>query len=68
MDTCCGSSSCSIWTFSAFVPKRRKIKTLVRRRQKVIRRVIPFPSVLEPIPKEVEEEDDEDEEDNLPLS
>ena len=33
----------------------------------MIRRVIPFPSILEVILEE-EEEDDEDEEDNLPLS
>ena len=34
----------------------------------MIKKVIAFPLVLEPIPKEVEEEDDEDEEDNLPLN
>ena len=50
------------------MPKRRKIKTLVKRRQKVIKKVIPFPFILEPIPKEVEEEGDEDEEDDLTLS
>ena len=46
--------------------KEKKKKTLVRRtrRQKVIRRVIPIPSILETIPKE----DEEDEEDDLSLS
>ena len=48
--------------------KRIKIKTLVKRRQKVIRRVIHFPPVLEVILEGEEEEDDEDEEDNLPLN
>ena len=52
---------------SPSTPKRRKIKTPIKRRQKVIRKVIPFPSVPKNITKE-EEEDDEDEEDNLPLS
>lgn len=51
---------------SPLAPKRRKIKTLVKRRKKVIRMVIPFPLVLEVIPEE--EEEDEDEEDNVPLS
>ena len=45
-------------------PMRRKIKSLVKRRQKVIIKVIPFSSVLEVIL----EEHDGDEEDNLPLS
>lgn len=49
-------------------PKRRKIKTLVKRRQKVIRKVIHFQSVLEVILEEGEEEDDENEEDNLSLN
>ncbi len=31
---------------SPYAPKKRKIKTLVKRRQKMIKRVIPFPSVL----------------------
>ena len=46
------------------------MKTQIKRRQKVIRKVIPFPSVLEVIleEEEEEEEDDEVEEDNLPLS
>ena len=50
-------------------PKKRKMKTPIRRtrKQKVIKKVIPFPSVPEVIPKE-EEEDNEDEEDNLSLS
>ena len=43
------------------------MKTLFKRRQKVIRKVIHFLSVLEFILEEGEE-DDEDEEDNLPLS
>ena len=43
------------------------MKTLVKRRQKVIMRVIPFPSILEVI-LEGEEEDDEDKEDKIPLS
>ena len=51
-----------------FMPKIKKIKNMLKRRKNVIRRVIPFPSVLEPIPKEEEEEDYEDEEDILPLN
>ena len=50
------------------MPKKRKIKTLVKRRQKVIRKVIPFPLIPEPISEEEKEEDDEEEEDNLPLN
>ena len=53
---------------SLYTSNRRNIKTLVKRRKYIIRRVIPFPSVLEAIPKEDEEEDDEDEEDNLLLN
>lgn len=53
---------------SPFTPKKRKIKTLIKRRQKVNRRVIPSPSVPEVIPEGEEEEDDEDEDDNLPLN
>ena len=34
----------------------------------MIKKVIPFPSIPEPIPKEAKEEFDEDEEDDLPLS
>ena len=52
---------------SPLAPKRRNIKTLVKRRHKVIRKVIPFPSVLKVILEE-EEEDAEDEEDKLLLS
>ena len=41
----------------------------MKRRQKVIKKVIPFPSTLEHILEEEEEkEGDEDEEDNIPLS
>ena len=47
--------------------KREKINTLVKKRQKVIKKVIHFPSIPEPIVEEVEEQHDEDEEDNLPL-
>lgn len=49
-------------------PKKIKIKTPVKRRQKVIRRIIPFPSVPKFILEEEEEKDDEDEEDNFPLN
>ena len=40
----------------------------MKRRQKVIRKVIPFPSVSKVILEGEEEEDNEDEEDNLPLN
>ena len=49
---------------SPSIPKRRKIKTLVKRIQKVIKKVIHFPSIPEPIPKKAKDEDDDD----LPLS
>ena len=54
---------------SPSAPKKINMKTLVKRirRKKVIRKVIPFPSVPNVIPKE-EEENDEDEEDNVRLS
>ena len=52
---------------SPLAPKKIKMKTPVKKRQKVIRKAIPFPLILEVIPEE-EEEDDEDKEDNLPLS
>ena len=50
------------------MPKRRNLKTLVKIRQKVIRRVIPFTSIPKPIPEEAKDEGDEDEEENLPLN
>lgn len=52
---------------SPSTPKRKKIKTPIERRKKVIRKFISFPSMSEVILEE-EEQYDEDEEDNLPLS
>ena len=48
-------------------PKKRKMKTLVKRTKKVIRKAIPFPSLPEVTPEE-EYDDDEDEQDKIPLS
>ena len=55
---------------SPLTPKKRKIKTLVKRRQKVIKKDIPFPLIPKPILEEEEEEgdEDEDEKDDLPLT
>ena len=50
---------------SPLAPKRRRIKTPVKKRQSVITRVVPFPSILEPI---LEEEEEDDDEDNVPLN
>ena len=45
---------------SPYVPKKvRKNNTLFKKRQRVIKKVVPIPSIPKPIPKEDEEGDDE---------
>ena len=43
--------------------KHRKIKIPIKKRKRVIRRMVPFPSILDPIHKEEEEEEEDEEED-----
>ena len=42
------------------------IKTPIKKMKRVIRRMVPFPSILEPIPKGKDKEE-EDEEEDVPL-
>ena len=51
---------------SPSMPKKgRKIKTPIKKRKRVIKKVFPIPSIPKHIPKEEEEENDED---DVPLN